>query len=131
MVRKYISVICIGFVFWIVSNAYVYPIINVLVFEKKYPVLLYDIYSLCLYVAIGAFLGWFGETKGWLLGLIWGVVMIVFFLIVSFISDFVEMEITNVGYVKSMSKLVFYHALFVFYLVMGGIIGNQIKKRLK
>ena len=128
MLKRYIVIISIGCVVWIVSNTCLYPMITTLVIKKEYPVFLNDIYFLCVYLVIGFFMGWFARSKGWLLALIFGATITVFFISVSLISGFLEVEIENMGYAETVKSLVRSYALFTFYLVLGGFFGGQVRQ---
>jgi len=131
MLKRYILILSIAFLAWVAFNGYFYPIITSMVFENGFSVLLYDIYSLCLYSIMGFFIGWFGKGKGWLLALIFGGVITIFFISCSLVSSFLESEIKDIGYFKAIIKLIKAHVLFSVYLVLGAGVGGIVRRKVK
>jgi hypothetical protein len=81
-------------------------------------------------MGMGLLIGWAGKSKGWLLGLILGIAIASFFVFVSLIDSFFEVEIQKWGYAKTLGKLISSNILFTFYLVLGGFLGGRIKLKL-
>jgi hypothetical protein len=130
MIRRYIGIVAIGFFVWVFSTAIFYPFIVRLILKEGYPFFINHVYFFCLFIGMGLLIGWAGKSKGWLLGLILGIAITSFFVFVSLIDSFFEVEIQKWGYAKTLSKLISSHILFTFYLVLGGFLGGRIKLKL-
>ena len=130
MIKRYIGIVVIGFFVWIFSTAIFYPFIVRLILKEGYPFFINHVYFFCLFIGMGLLIGWAGKSKGWLLGLILGVTITSFFVFVSLIESFFEVEIQKWGYAKTLIKLINSNILFTFYLVLGGFLGGRIKRKL-
>lgn len=130
MLKKHIVLIAAGFVVWLISNILFYPTIINLIFEKGYPVYIDDIYLFCLFLIIGFFIGWFGKYKGWLLGLTLGILIAIFYIFTTSITNLLEEEIQRMGYAKAIIKIAFVYAIYTIYLIVGGEIGSRAKQKL-
>jgi hypothetical protein len=130
MVKKYITTIFIGFIFWIVINAFLYPIIVNLVINKGYPVFINHIYFFFVYIMIGLFVGWQGSSKGWIWSLSFGIIITVFFVLISIFSNFLEVELNYFGYFGTLTRIFLAQLLFILYLTAGGFFGGHIRSRL-
>lgn len=127
MKKKDIIAIVINLFVWILSNTVFYPIIITLIMEKGYPVFINHIYFFCVYIGIGFLLGWLGESRGWLLGLLFGVIMTILFIGISLTANFLEVELKYFGYTKTIFRLIFIHTQFTIYLVIGGFLCNKLQ----
>ena len=129
MKKQDIIAILIGLFVWIVSNTVFYPIIITLIMEKGYPVFINHIYFFCVYTGIGFLIGWLGESRGWLLGLVFGVIITILFISISLAANFLEVELKYFGYLKTIFKLIFIQIQFTIYLVIGGFLSNLMRRR--
>jgi len=129
MAKKYLTIIFVGFLFWIFINAFFYPMIVNLVINEGYPVFINHIYFFCIYFLIGLFIGWRGNSKGWLLSLVFGIIITIFFILISIFSNFLEVELSCFGYFGTLVKLLITNLLFIFYLTVGGFLGGHIKNK--
>ena len=129
MKKQDIIAILIGLFVWIVSNTVFYPIIITLIMEKGYPVFINHIYFFCVYTGIGFLTGWLGESRGWLLGLVFGVIITILFISISLAAKFLEVELKYFGYLKTIFKFIFIQTQFTIYLVIGGFLSNLMRRR--
>lgn len=121
----------VGLFIWILLNGLLYPVIVNLVIENGFPVFVTHIYFFSLYMLLGAFIGWFGGSKGWLLSFIFGVVISILFIFVSLVGNFLEIELKHFGYFKTSIKLIVTQILFILYLVIGSILGFKLNYLVK
>jgi len=131
MAKKYITTIFFGLIFWIAINAFFYPMIVNLIINKGYPIFINHIYFFCVYIMIGFFVGWRGKLKGWLWGLSFGIIVTVFFILISILGNFLEVEIGYFGYFGTLLKMLVVHLLFILYLTVGGFFGGHIKSKFR
>jgi len=90
-----------------------------------------DIYQFSVFLVIGFSLGWFGKNKGWLLGLTLGLLIAIFFISATSVTNLLEEEIQKMGYIKAVIKILFFHAIYTFYLIFGSVIGAKVRKTIQ
>lgn len=131
MLKQKILLIVAGFIIWFISNTFLYPTIIKLIIDKGYPIYIEDIYQFSVFLLIGFSLGWFGKNKGWLLGLTLGILIAIFFISATSVTNLLEEEIQKMGYIKTIIKISFFHAIYTIYLIFGGVIGGKLRKKIQ
>jgi hypothetical protein len=131
MLKQKIFLIVAGFIIWFVCNTFLYPTIIKLIIDKGYPIYIEDIYQFIVFLLIGFSLGWFGRDKGWLLGLTLGILIAIFFIFATSVTNLLEEEIQKMGYIKAIIKISFFHAIYSIYLIFSAVIGSKIRKNIQ
>lgn len=129
MKSRTVLVFIIGFFVWLIFNTYFYPIIPDLIIDKGYPMVINDIYFFFSYTLIGFFLGWFGRTKGWLSGLILGVLICICFIVLQITSPIDIEGIQQISKIRSLFLIFVSHIVFTIYLIIGSCLGEFLRSK--
>jgi len=86
--KRYLSTLITAFLFWIILNTLFFVEITHLAINRN-NMLYIHLFNICVCLLCGFLIGWFSKTKGWLLGLILGIITIIILPIFTlFTSDF-------------------------------------------
>jgi len=96
--------------------------------QKNNTLYLY-LFEVFLHLLCGVIIGWFCKTKGWLLGLILGISVVVLSAVQIFTSDFFKDEVTRMGGFGMVSQIALSPTsiIIISCLVLGGYIGNKLR----
>ena len=120
-----------GLLVWIVSGVVLYPPIVKLIVDEGYPAFLNEIFFFCQYVVIGFGLGFCGKYRGWILGLILGVIIALCFILLSLTSPIQGFGIEKSDKINSFGSIILSHSIFTIYLIIGGYLGELLRNRKK
>jgi hypothetical protein len=103
-----------------------------LVIDDRLPLYTLTLYHFCLYFILGFFVGWPARHRGWLLGLIFGLLIMVLSISVMLLGNLLREEIARFGYETTLFRLLRGYSHYTLYSVAGAVLGGVINhKRLE
>jgi hypothetical protein len=124
--KRYLITFTSVFLFWIITNMLFLKYVTDLAMDKQNMLYIY-LFHICICLFSGLLIGWFSKTKGWLLGLIFGITIITLSTVSTFTSDFFKDEVTRMGSSHVIKQIALSRSTIIFIAcsVLGGYLGSK------
>jgi hypothetical protein len=126
----YFKAIMIGLVLWAILNLSLFA--KIAEFSiKRNSVLYIHLYYLLTHLVIGFVIGWFGKSKGWLLGLLFGIIVTMIACIIPFSESMFRTTITDIGTFGTLSRVILSPSTLTVIVcsVAGGFLGSRLRRK--
>jgi hypothetical protein len=124
----YFKAITIGLVLWAIINLLLFT--NIVEFAiKRNSVLYIHLYYLLTHLTIGFVIGWFGKSKGWLLGLLFGLIVTVIACIIPFSGNMYKKTVIDIGMFGTLRRVVLSPSTLTVIVcsIVGGFLGSRLR----
>lgn len=129
MMKRNIILLFTGLLVWGFSSIAIYPFIVKLIVNRGYPVFLNEVFFFCQYLIIGFMLGFWGKSKGWILGCALGGFIAICFVLLEFTNPIHKIGMKSADRISSLGAIILSHSIFTVYLIIGGYIGELQRNR--
>jgi hypothetical protein len=127
--KVYFKALLIGLILWAIINPLLYA--RIVDFAIRQENTLYiHLYYLFTYLIIGFTIGWYGKSKGWVLGLLFGIIVVASFCISPFLIDMFKPNINDIGIFATLGRIILSPSTIIVIVcsTFGGFLGNRIRK---
>jgi hypothetical protein len=125
----YFKAIMIGLVLWAILNLSLFA--KIVEFSiKRNSVLYIHLYYLLTHLVIGFVIGWFGKSKGWLLGLLFGIIVTMIACIIPFSESMFRTTVTDIGTFGTLKRIILSPSTgtVIVCSVVGGFLGSRLRR---
>jgi len=118
----------LAFLFWIISYLLFARYVSNFAIAMNNMLYLY-FFEITIYILCGLLIGWVSKTKGWLLGIIFGVIIISLLIVNVLTLEFFKTEVTKRGSFNVVKQAASspLSILIITCSVLGGYLGNKVK----
>lgn len=128
-VKSYLKAMLIGLVLWAIINVLLYA--KIVDFAIKQNNTLYiHLYNLFTYLIIGFVIGCCGKRKGWLLGILFGIIVIIIVCISTFSGFMFKKTINDIGTFSTLRRIILSPStiLIIICSSLGGFLGSRTRR---
>jgi hypothetical protein len=125
----YFKAIMIGLVLWAIINLSLFT--NIVEFAiRRNSVLYIHLYYLLTHLIVGFVIGWFGKSKGWLLGLLFGIIVTMIACIIPFSENLFKTTVNDIGTFDTLRRIILSPSTVtvIVCLIAGGFLGSRLRR---
>ena len=119
----------IGLVLWAIISLLFFA--NTVKFSISRNTVLYiHLYFVLTHLAIGFVIGWVGKSKGWLLGLLFGIVVTMIACIIPFAEVMFKKTVNDIGTVGTLTRVMLSPSTVTIIVcsIVGGFLGTHLRR---